>query len=482
MKQIILVIILSLSGFSMYAKKGGYDIKINFKQDIPDSYIYLAHYYAKTMPTVYKTDSAKVLNKRTAVFKSQDSVLGGIYLVLFNNNTKFFEFILQNGDKMEVSVDTLEMPSRITFKNSAENTNYIGYETQLMALGKKQSDFYGELKTAKIHQDSIAIQEKMQGVSEELTTVRKDYIKKYPNTFVSEVLKALMTPETPKGTHYLADGKTVDSNFEYTYYKNHFWDNFNFKDDRLIYTPILDGKLTEYFTRLVLPLPDSMNKEADILLKKTPKGSELFKYSLYWLTKNSENNKVMGMDEVFVYLVENYYMKGDAFWLDSAGLAKYEDRAKKIAPNVLGNIAPDMNLQDDWTLEDKPLHQFKAKYTLLIFWSPDCGHCLTEIPLIDSVYNKELKQKGVKVYAVATQGDLNKDIQTHIESFHIKDWTNVVDVTGKSGYRDNYDVYATPKVYLLDENKVIIGKGLDHSNIMDVLEWHEKKVAANDKK
>jgi len=477
MKQVLLVFLLSLAGFSSFAKEG-YDIKINFKQDIPDSYIYLAHYYAKTMPTVYRTDSAKVINKRTAVFKNQDSVLGGIYLVLFNDKSKFFEFILQNGDKMEITVDTLEMPSKIQFKNSPENTRYVEYETQLMGLGKKQALYSQQMKTAKNNADSLAIQKSMQSISEDLKSYRKDYVSKYPNTFVSEVLKALMTPETPDGPHYLEDGKTVDSTFAYTYYKNHFWDNFNFKDDRLIFTPIFDGKLTEYFSNLVIPIPDSMNYEADELLKKSPKGSELFKYSLYWLSKNAENNKVMGMDEVFVYLVENYYMKGDAFWLDSTALTKYEDRAKKIAPNVLGNVAPDMTLQDIWTLQDQKLSEFKAKYTLMIFWSPNCGHCKTEVPLIDSVYNAKLKDMGVKVFSIATdEAELSK-IQKHVEEMHIKDWKNVVDVNAVyGGYKGDYDVVGTPKLYLLDENKVIIGKGLDHNNILDVLEWHEKKLA-----
>jgi hypothetical protein len=52
----------------------------------------------------------------------------------------------------------------------------------------------------------------------------------------------------------------------------------------------------------------------------------------------------MGMDEVFVYMVENYYMKGDAYWLDNDGLQKYYDRAAKIAPNLIGNLAPEIKM------------------------------------------------------------------------------------------------------------------------------------------
>src|SRR5690606_17306904 len=120
----------------------------------------------------------------------------------------------------------------------------------------------------------------------------------------------------------------------------------NFQDDRLIYTPIYDAKLEEYFSKLVLPLIDSIEFEADKLLSKTEGTKDLYKYTLWWITHYVESSKVMGMDEVFVYLVENYYMKGKAFWLDNEALAKYYDRAQKIAPNVIGNIAPEIKMPD----------------------------------------------------------------------------------------------------------------------------------------
>ena len=106
-------------------------------------------------------------------------------------------------------------------------------------------------------------------------------------------------------------------------------------------TPIYDAKIDEYMNRLTLPWPDSVEKECDFLLRRAKGTKEMFKYTLWWLTRNVENSKVMGMDEAFVYLVENYYMKGDAFWLTSEELTKYTDRAMKIAPNVIGNLAPE---------------------------------------------------------------------------------------------------------------------------------------------
>ena len=474
MKKLLLSGVCALLGTMAFAKKDGYKIEVKFKQDVSDSFVYLAHYYAKPLPTIYKTDSARVTGKRTAVIESKDSVLGGIYMILFDNRMKFTEFVLNNGDDMAINVDTTDMPANISFKNSPENSRYVEYEKLLMTYGKKQQGYMEELKTAKNAADTQALRDKSTKATKELNVYRKDYAAKYPGTYLSSIFKALATPEIPEGKHYLPGTKTVDSNFGYNYYKAHYWDQFDFNDDRLMYSPVYDAKLEEYFNRLVLPIPDSMNMESDKLLAKTRKSRELFKYSLHWMAGNAERSKVMGMDEVFVHLVENYYMKGDAYWLDAAGVAKYEDRAKKIAPNVLGNIAPDLVMQDIWSLQDKTLSKEEAKYTLLVFWSRECGHCMKEVPQLDSVYKVALKQRGVKIFAVSTEGDLS-DIQKTVSDLKLKDWTHVVDAQNKTEYRSKYDVYTTPKVYLLDDKKKIIGKGLDHSNIIEVLDFTEKK-------
>lgn len=474
MRIFLISCLLICTSLAAFARKDGYKIKIEFKQDIADEYVYLAHYYAKPLPTIYKTDSAKVINKRTATLELKDSVLGGIYLVLFNNMTKYTEIILDNGNEFSMHIDTVDMPAHNSFSHSPENSRYLEYENFLMDYGKKMQTLSTSLETAKNAADTQAFRDKRKVLANTLTEYRKDYIKQYPNTFLANVFNAFHTPEVPEGVHYLEDGKTVDSNFSYTFYKEHYWDHFNFTDDRLMFTPIIDARLEEYFNKLVIPFPDSVNAEADAFLKKARASTEVFKYALTWLTHNAETSKVMGMDEVFVHLVENYYMKGDVYWLDSARLAKYEDRAKKIAPNVIGNIAPDLVMQDVNNLQDKTLHSIDGKYTLLIFWSRECGHCMKEIPRIDSVYEMTLKAKGVKVFAVSTEGELS-EIQKTINTLGIDAWTNVVDAHNKKEYRALYDVYTTPKIYLLDSNKKIIGKGLDHSNISEVIDWIEKK-------
>lgn len=440
-----------------------------------DSVAYLVHYYGKPLPTIYKRDSARLDKSGSVVFTSTDSTfVGGIYMILLSDRKTYFEFLLNKGDDIGITVDMNKLPEGLKFRNSPENERFQEYIHFLSGYGERQQAFKKEYAEAKTAADSAAIRKRAVASSKELTTYRKDYSAKYPGSLLATIFGALEVPQVPEGDHFLEDGKTKDSAFAYTYYKAHYWDGFNLQDDRLIHTPVFDAKLDEYFNKLVLPWPDSMEKEADVLLKKTHGTKDLFKYTLWWLTRNVENSKVMGMDEVFVYLVENYYMKGEAFWLTADELNKYMDRAMKIAPNVIGNLAPEVKLPNVFTKKEESLHAGKGKYTLLVFYSPTCGHCQHEMPAIDSAYRAVLKDKGVKIFTVATEGD-EKTIQEFIKKNKLEEWTNTWDNEHVGDWRSKYDVYSTPTIYLLDEKKIIRGKRLDHLNAINLVEMLEKK-------
>lgn len=468
-----LLLLVTLVSLQAYGKgsQDGYKIKVKF-EDVTDSVIYLVHYYGKPLPTIYRTDSAKLNSKGEATFESDTFTLGGIYMVLLSDKSTYFEVLLHNGDDFTVTANTKDLPSGLKFKNSPENERFISYVSYLMDYGKKNEALKVEWEKATTGEDSTRLRAEFKKLSDELKQYRKDYRGKYPNTLLADIFGALMVPEVPEGTHYLSDG-TVDSNFSYNYYKEHYWDDFNFDDDRLINTPIYDGRLDEYMNKLVIPIVDTVQMEADKLLAQTKKGSELFKYTLWWLTRFVESSKVMGMDAAFVYLVENYYMKGDAYWLKPEDLEKYIDRAHKIAPNVIGNVAPELNMPG---LDGKmhSLHGVDAKYTLLIFWSPECGHCLSEMPKVDSVYKAVLKKRGVKIYGVRTEGEV-KTWKEVIEKNHFDDWIHVYDPERKTRFRADYDIYSTPVLYLLDERKIIRGKRIDHSNLVEIIDMLERK-------
>jgi thiol-disulfide isomerase/thioredoxin len=480
MRKILATLLLLCSTAMWSMGKDGYKIDITFKNNITDSTVYLAHYFGKALPTIFKIDSAKVV-KGKAVFENKNEIIGGVYLLIYGNNTRVQEFLLENGNSFGITIqyqaNSLSDIAHTQFTNSPANDRYLKYNRMMEQDAEKSKEYMVALTQAKNHTDSVNIAAKHFELQKQQKDFRKQYTTQYPNTLLSAIFSAMQMPEVPVGDHYLADGKTKDTLYPYYYYKEHYWDGFNFKDDRLVYTPIYDAKLNNYFNNWVMPIPDSVKYEADKLLKATAQTKELFRYTLRTLTNNSLQSKIMGIDEVFVYLVEQYYMKGAAYWLSEKDIDWYQKRAQKIAPNVLGNIAPDLLMQDIFTMQDKALHSIKSKYTVLVIWSYDCGTCQKEIPALLEAYNKDLKNKGVTVYSIASGGDL-KEIQKFINNNKINSWINVGDINNNTGYKDKYDAYSTPKLYLLDENKHIIGKGLDHTNIATVIERYELKNAS----
>lgn len=467
----MLLLLLGIFTSLQATAKNGYKIHLELK-NTSDSMVYLVHYYGKPLPTIYISDSARIDKKGMGTLQKKDSVLGGIYMILLSDRQTHFELLLNNGDEMTISADMAQLPGSIAFKNSPENTRFIEYMNFLTGFSVKQKALQEALGKAETAEDTAGIREKATALGKELTKYRRDYVKKYPNALLSEIFNAMEVPEVPEGKHYFPDG-TEDTMFAYTYYKQHYWDKFNFKDDRLIHTPIYETKLDEYINKLTFPHEDSVIKEADMLLSKTQGQVDLFKYTLFWLTRNAETSKVMGMDKVFVYLVENYYMRGAAFWLDNDALTKYYEAAAKKSHNLIGKIAPEIVMQDLQKKEHK-LSAFKAKYTLLVFWDPTCGHCTKEIPRVDSVYRAVLKDKGVRIIAIRTESPVDKWAD-FIKQHELNDWLHLYDPEHKSDYKFKYDVFSTPVLYLLDERKIILGKRLDHSNILQVIEMTEKK-------
>ena len=71
--------------------------------------------------------------------------------------------------------------------------------------------------------------------------------------------------------------------------------------------------------------------------------------------------------------------------------------------------------------------------------------------------------------------DDEKAWKDFIQKHHLEDWVHVWDPERKSRFRDQYNVYMTPILYLLDDKKIIRAKRLDYLNIADVINMLEKK-------
>lgn len=427
----------------------GYHITVQVKP-LKEGRLYLGHYMGKG---TYLADSAMIGPDGTAVFQGKEKLLGGIYLVVMPDKRGYFEMLVDKQQDFSVASDTSDLSAKATFRNSADNDLFSGYNHFLAANAPEGNALAAQRATMKTAADTVAWRTRQAAFTKKIQAYRDDVVAKHPQTLLASIFRVMqepVVPPTPPGE---------DSTFPYRYYRAHFFDGTDFSDGRLVRTPVLEAKLQQYFQTLVPGYPDSINAACDEVIAKTRKDKEMFKFVLWWLTYNYESSQYMGMDAVFVYLVEKYYVPGDAYWLTDEQLNKIVARAYAIAPNLIGQRAAPLELK---TPDNKAvsLYTTKSKYTVLVFWDPTCGHCKIEVPRLDSAYRASWQKMGVTLFGVKTDGTVDQ-WKEFIKDNKLSDaWVQAYDPENKTNYHHLYDVYSTPLVYLLDENKKILAKRL----------------------
>lgn len=448
-----------------------------------DTVCYLGNHYGDKQ---YVKDTTKIDKGGNFIFKGTEKLPGGIYIVVLPNKV-YLEILVDKEQHFSFEADTADLIAGLKFKNSEDNNLFYNYRTFLDKKFKEKDPLSkhvarirkDSLLTAEAKMDSTKkIQEQMIVIDKQVQAYQSDFIKKHPESFVATLLKAqteIVVPEAP----LLPNGKK-DSLFPYHYYKNHYWDNISLADDRLLRTPIFHMKLKQFFEKVVVQHPDSIIKEADILVEKTKGNKEMFKYLIWYVTLTYETSPIMGMDAVFVHQVENYYMTKKAYWVDSIQIQKIIHRGLTLKPLLLGKPAPPIIMQDSVD-KNVSLYDVKAKYTVLVFWDPDCGHCQKVIPKLNEIYESSLKAKGIEVYSVDIEDDAEKWKKFLIEKkIHL---INTRDKYKQYPLRQLYDIYSTPVIYLLDEDKKIRAKRIDVEQLDEYITYLEKvKKMENEKR
>ena len=224
-------------------------------------------------------------------------------------------------------------------------------------------------------------------------------------------------------------------------------------------------------TQTVVQIPDSINVAGDELLAKTDLKNEVYRYIVTYIFNEMANSKVMGFDASYVHFGKNYFCKGLTPWVDTAKSFKICDRVTRLEPVLVGKKAQKLILPVDSTENQwKSLYDLKAKYTILVFWDPDCGHCKKELPVLAEAYHS-LKKKGVDVagYGAAIMEIENyKDWVEFIKNNNL-DWTNVCDAKRHSNFRFEWDIQSTPQIYILDKDKVIRARRIGADQVEDYI-------------
>ena len=197
--------------------------------------------------------------------------------------------------------------------------------------------------------------------------------------------------------------------------------------------------------------------------------SELYKYYVVHFTNKAASSKIVGMDAVYVHMVDNYYAAGKAYWAEAEQMKTMIENANKLRPILIGETAPDLQMKTR-DGKDVSLHGVKAKYTILYFWAFDCGHCKKSTPIMKEIY-EEWHPKGVEFFSICTKQSKIEKCWEYIDEKEIGDWMHVTDKYMR--FYKEYDITSTPTIFVLDENKQIISKRIGAEQLGEMLKRFE---------
>jgi len=460
--------LISLASCSKGQQKSGYEIVVNIR-DLQDSTIFLAYHLGDKQ---YIKDTLNLDNKGSGVFAGEEDLPQGIYMIVLPGK-QYFEILIPADQRFSVSCSFADYFNTLKFIGSDENTAFITYQKRWIEMQKKASAINKRFQINKQNADSLKILSGMQKNQEEsMRLYLHSVIKANNGNLLSILVKAMLPVEVP--TISVPQGsKNPDSTkwiMTYLYNKNHFFDNIDITDERLLRTPILQVRLNAFFTNVLIQSPDTINKEIDKLIDKVKGNYKVFQFVSVYLFNHFRESEIMGHDAVVVKLADDIYLSGKADWVSNEFKDDLRKQVERIKPNLIGKKAVNL-IMDSYKGIFVSLDDIDKEFTILYFWEPDCGHCAEATPKLKAYYDI-VKNSGIEVFAVCTTADKAK-WKKYIEENKL-DWINGWDPERRTNFGYYYDVESTPMIYILDRNKTIIAKKLSVEDIGSFIENYRK--------
>ncbi|HHB78560.1 MAG TPA: DUF5106 domain-containing protein [Saprospiraceae bacterium] len=442
-----------------------YNIKIEIK-NYPQDTLLIGYKFGDKQ---YIKDTLRAEKKGKFVFKGTDTLKNGIYLAVLQPKKDFVEFMVDKNDHhFSMSADANDLANSLKFKHSHSNKIFQEYGEFLKKERPKAEKLRKEIHV----QDSLKndakkkeLEKEIEKIDNEVAEYQKKFIKENAGTLPALMVKGLSEPTIPE---FEGDEKEVRTK-KYYYYRNHYFDNFDFSDERLLYTNFFDNKVNFYVDKLIPQHPDTISGELDVLLKKMEPNKEMYKYYLISFLNKYASSKMVGFDAIYVHLVKEYYAKGKTPWVDEDQLAKILRDAFLLEPVLIGKKAPNITLyKKDGS--SKSIYDVDKPYTLLFFWSPDCGHCKKAAPYLVKFF-KEFKDQ-VEIITICNELGSEKKVNKCWEGVKedgFDDMINLVDPKYLSHFKTVYNVKSTPTIYILNKDKEIIMKRIPAKDLPDVM-------------
>jgi hypothetical protein len=224
MKRLSFLVALLLIADMLIGQGHKIDVKI---LNLKNKEVILGHHFNDQLIP----DDTIVLNASgMGSFQGKEAYPGGMYL-LFLPNKSYFDFLLDKDQEFLITADTFDFDKTVTYKGSEENTVFNEYRIMLNTKGKQIEDLMKEREAQKENKAKVVeIDGKIALLREEMNAQYHKLVNEKPDLFFTKFLKATRSIDVPS--------TITDKKEQYFYFRNHYFDNFDVSDPRLLRTPI----------------------------------------------------------------------------------------------------------------------------------------------------------------------------------------------------------------------------------------------------
>ena len=413
---------------------------------LPDSKAYLLEVHGNSFTAI---DSSEV-NQGKIFFKINDERKAGVYRIAYADS--LYIDVIFNKESVILQTQQLLAEEGPEVLQSEENKVYFAYWKYsrrindtinlIASTGDVMYEASGHVLTPAL--DSM--QRKANALNKKLQFYADSLVQHSGSLLAAKIIRAYQTPDYYA---YLKSPGAYPYRSRLEFLRDHFFDNLDLNDERLIQTEVVYMTLTDYLQIFGdPPTTANFNRAIDTIMQVFTVNEAMKEYALMLLINSFEHTQ---WEKVFLHLIQNYVS------VNSCGIdgADYIEKAEIIKNLQAGNIAPDIEMKDVSGKLQK-LSEVRSKVSMVLFWGSDCPHCQEVLPGLLALYER-YHPLGFQIYAVSV--DTDPQIWKSYLNQHAYPWINVCDFKGvDSGVFVNYNTWFTPGFFMLDADKRILSR------------------------
>lgn len=455
MKYLFFLILVT---FSLVVNSQEYKFNAKIKS-CPEDNVILTRFYGDQILIV---DSILPDKSGEIEFKFSNNSAPGMYRLVFPDE-KILDFIF-NKENIELSSNYNFLMDSVKVISSKENTLFYKYLHRKrdfeikMELISPLIDYYP--RTDMFYWNIVY---KFDELQFEWGEYLDSLIKNSEETYIVKISKMEKTPSV---------SSDLSGQERSAFFKQHFFDDISFGDTAIFRSNTFTGKIIEYLSLYSNPrlsqseLEEEFINATNVILAKVSDDPASYEFVLNYLVNGFEK---FHFDKVLEYISENFVLDGKCE--DEKRKSMLEKRLSKYKELANGKAGPEIIMNDINGNEFK-LSKLDANYTLLVFWASWCPHCLTVLPDIKKLYEDDdiVDFEVVAISVDTSANDWKKEINDG--GFN---WINCSDLNGwNSKAADDYNIYATPSMILLDKEKKIIEKPITKNELKKAIKALKK--------